>query len=562
MLGFTKKRNRQRTARRQKAQREQVRRLLLERLDERALMAADLGMLDEGLEGAYFDTLQETLNNQILAAPAPLVGDALATLEVDTSQFIRVIGDRLAALEFADGEVVTTELARQRLSDALTISLDSVQVVRDEDDDVRFEILLDGSQLGALVDLDLVGADPEIELKLGGDNQVTLNVDWKYLLSFGVREVDGVSAFYVDTSAANELAIDYTASIRSTFTGDDSGKGQVGVFVAELEAADTPSQFSGGYTLDVLGDAESPQVAGELTGAGDAYLAVSASFFPTFMTHEEENLINFGVTAEARVGYDTTVTFDAEGGTFTGANSVTVGMHDVTLDLGRIYSEFIDPIVGRLQDGLRPAKPALDMLTEPLPLIGDLYAMAGWEAPTAMTVGLDAGVAAGKMTASQAALVEKTVTGLQAIVNYRGLGGSESGEESQFSFQIEKSGVDPQSAADREQTIQDNLRKINEEGFFLQLADKHKPGADSSWKSGYSWATEFEGSIDVPLLTDHTVLAAMLLGDTSSEFFTFDAVAGFNFDLEVDVPIAPLLNMVSLTGGIGFAGNFNLSGGL
>ncbi len=476
---------------------------------------------------------------------APFVGDALASSEVETSRFVSTVGSQLEGVAFAAGQQVTTEAVVQQLSNALGVSPDAIIVSgQDGDSDIRFTVSLTGNS-EAQVDLDLVGADPTLELKLGGENAVDLDVTWTYELTFGVREdAQGVSEFYIDSSAADEVAIDYTATLRSDFA---DGKGRVGVFVADIDASDVVSVFEGEYVLDVAGDAEAPQVTGALSGEGDAYLDIDAAFFPTFLEHQSDALINLAVTAQAQVTYDTELGFDSQGELTATNNTVAVAMNDVTLDLGSVYRDFIDPLIGNLQDNLRPVKPVVDFLTAPLPVISDLSVLAGYGEITALS--------------SAPASVQKAVRGLDAILDYTGLNQTEAGEENQFSFRVESSGVDPRTAADRQAAIEANLQKVQEEGFFLRLNDKHQEGADESWKSQLSWKTAFEGAIDVPFLTDPQVLAGFLLGDENSDFFTFDVDASIDFGLQVNIPIAPLLNFVSVTGGIGFEGQFNLGGG-
>ncbi len=76
-----------------------------------------------------------------------------------------------------------------------------------------------------------------------------------------------------------------------------------------------------------------------------------------------------------------------------------------------------------------------------------------------------------------------------------------------------------------------------------------------------SWNTQFGGSFDLPFLTEFDTLAGFLLGDTSSDFFTFDISTAFSIDFEVSVPIVPLLNLVQLNAGFGIHGSIDLDGG-
>ncbi|MEZ6136519.1 MAG: hypothetical protein R3C53_16610 [Pirellulaceae bacterium] len=52
--------------------------LRLESLDSRQMMAADLGVIDEGFQGELLDSLQAQVNSNVFRSEAPLVGSQLA----------------------------------------------------------------------------------------------------------------------------------------------------------------------------------------------------------------------------------------------------------------------------------------------------------------------------------------------------------------------------------------------------------------------------------------------------------------------------------------------------
>lgn len=527
--------------------------LRIESLDQRLLMAADLSAIEEGFESGYFATLQRTINEDVLSVQAPLIGDALAS-EVGTSespsQFIASLGERLAAVSL-DGDVQIEDV-KAELAAALDLGKEAIEVFgADGDKDIRFEVTLaDKQSYERAVDLDLAGADPEIELLLGTDDQVDLDIHWNYKLAFGVREdASGVSSFYIDSSAADEISLHYTATVRDDFA---DGRGRVGVVVAEIEAGDEPSRFSGTYELDVEDSESGAAVTGTLRGSGEANLDIEGSFLPSFLEQGSEGIINLGVFADGRITYDTDLGFGA-GVVDTTSNQIDVAMENVSLDLGKLYSEFVDPLIGELQENLKPVKPIVDFLTQPLPVISDLYELAGQGSANALSLagyGPSSGVA-------------RTVGVIDAIINYRGLPNADSrGQESLFSFEVSKSGVDPKTAEDREEQIRRNLDRLERGELELELADQHKnPEQHADWEKSFAWQAEFDGSIDVPLLTNFETLAGFLLGDATGELFTFDVDADFQFGVDVDIPIVSLLNFVSLTGGIDFELQMGVDGG-
>lgn len=549
---------------RKSLKRELGRTLQLESLSKRELLAADLSLVDAGLADVDFGQIQQSLNTRIEQAPAPFIGDAIATelgsTNANSAQFVSRIDERAEAFVLADNSassIASVEAAIHAAFDGLA-EVEIEVSGRDGDSDIRFDVGLSGSHnYSQGVTLDLVGADPEIDLRAGGEDQVELNMNWSYRLSFGVRELsDGSSEFYHDTSASNEIIIDFTATMKNDF---DNGRGKVGVFFGEIGAdQDDPAQtsrFVGRYVLDVThNDSGTTTVAGTLTGVGEANLDVRGSFLPNYETDEEdERLIDLAVTADGKVTYRTNITFELDGEVDWTHNNVEVELDDVTVDLGKIYTEFVDPLVSDLQDSLKPLKPLVEFMNKPLPVISDVYELAGKGSVTALTL---AGYGANHP-------LVRTLNTIEAILNYRGLDSAESEQsETLLSFSLSKSGVDSKTA-DREQADRESrLEYFRNNGLQIELADKHKnPEEHAEWERSLAWSSEFDGAIDLPFLTDSDTLVGFLLGDNQSEFLTFELDGNFNMDLSVDVPIVPLANMVSLVGGLGLEFFVDLDGG-
>lgn len=538
--------------------------LRLESLSKRELLAADLSLVDPGLAAVDFGQIQESINTRIQQAPAPFIGDAIAT-ELgnganNSSQFVSRIDERAEAFALND----VSEVNISSVTAAIHAAFDGFAEVdievsgQDGDSDIRFDVTLSGSRSYLEgVTLDLVGADPEIDLRAGGEDQVELDMDWSYKLSFGVRESgDGSSVFYHDTSSSNEVVIEFTATIKNDF---DSGRGKVGVFFGEIQAdQDNPSQvsrFRGRYTLDISqNDSGTTTIAGTLTGAGEANLDVRGSFLPKFDADAESGrLIDLAVTADGKVTYRTDITFEADGQVDWTHNNVEVALEDVTVDLGKIYTEFVDPLVSDLQESLKPLKPMVEFLNKPLPVISDVYELAGKGSVTALKL---AGYGADHP-------LVRTLNTIDAILNYRGLEGAASdSSENLLSFSLSKSGVDSKTAAREQADRESRLEHFRNNGLQIQVAEKHRdPEKHAEWEKSLAWSSKFDGAIDLPFLTDSDTLVGFLLGDTHSEFFTFELAGNFNMELSVDVPIVPLANMVSLVGGLGVEFKVDLDGG-
>ncbi|MEL6896466.1 MAG: hypothetical protein AAFP90_10220, partial [Planctomycetota bacterium] len=306
----------------------QQRRLTMQRLDQRQLLAADLGLLDDGLQSGFFGNLQSTINQDVLATPAPFVGSALADSLTNESgqsnQFFASIESKLQQLDIASDATIAE--ATQQIATALEIDPSSIRVSGDDGDSlIRFNISFSESFVSpAGVDLELVGADPELEVLLGTENAVDLQVDLTYEIAFGVQEnAEGISQFFFNTDILDEVTIDYAATLREDF---DSGKGRVGVFIADFEHGGTDaSQFNGQYKLNLEQSDDAILIGGSLTGEGAAVLDIDAAFFPNVDLGTD--LINLGVTAEGSVTYDTKIDFE-NGGINADDNEIIVGIND------------------------------------------------------------------------------------------------------------------------------------------------------------------------------------------------------------------------------------------
>ncbi|MEL7266705.1 MAG: calcium-binding protein, partial [Planctomycetota bacterium] len=378
---------------------------------------------------------------------------------------------------------------------------------------------------------------------------VDLQVDLTYEIAFGVQEnAEGISQFFFNTDILDEVTIDYAATLREDF---DSGKGRVGVFIADFEHGGTDaSQFNGQYKLNLEQSDDAILIGGSLTGEGAAVLDIDAAFFPNVDLGTD--LINLGVTAEGSVTYDTKIDFE-NGGINADDNEIIVGINDVAIDLGRIYNDFIDPMLTRLQDSLRPSAPAIDFLTKPIPILSELSELLGQGEITALDL---AGI-------GEDDPAYKAVMAIDAILSYDGLPSSALGAaQSVFSLEMPKQGFDPSVVRNRLDEVTENARKLKDDILNIELSDHFQsPQGQAEFERSMEWSREFEGTIDLPFLTDLDVLAGFLLGDATSELFTFEAAGSIGFEYDVSMPIAPLLNLVQLNAGLSVNASLKLAGG-
>ena len=167
------------------------------------------------------------------------------------------------------------------------------------EDDYLFHVPLTYQAVDT-VDLDLtLGANPFMEVWLGAEDAVEVQVDWHYDLWF---QIQGNNFSFVRN--ADDLTLAVTALAEGAFTA----VGRVGFLTAEL----TPLEVVGSFDY-VVGITEGS--GGTITvepqfhqTAGDDHvkMEIDARSFPTFLDFPlsfQPDVFNLGITAEADVRY-------------------------------------------------------------------------------------------------------------------------------------------------------------------------------------------------------------------------------------------------------------------
>jgi hypothetical protein len=197
---------------------------------------------------------------------------------------------------------------------------------------------------------------------------VNLTMDWSWLFKFGVDMRQG---FFLDTSTVNDLAVKVDAAL-------------VGGAVAKLgflqANADTIAGKLNGLKGTFAIDLVDPSADGRLTFTEIASPAFSAaSVFKTVLTADAGVHLALSVSAggsamlpKLLTDFRATWSFDATKKT----GSPKVAFDNVRLDVGSLASDFIWPIVQKIQQVLEPTKTVLDknsgFLRQRVPVISDL----------------------------------------------------------------------------------------------------------------------------------------------------------------------------------------------
>ncbi|MCA9069814.1 MAG: hypothetical protein KDA84_12865, partial [Planctomycetaceae bacterium] len=504
-------------------------------LEERLLLAADLGLIGEAFSHDFFVNLQDEIDSSVLSAPAPLVSGQLAE-SLGGDGFLGRI-DQLLDGFLAETQTPTLDDVTQALIDRLDTLIiapasgPEIAVLGDDGaDEIHFQLRLGGSET-RLLDLDLaLGNDPVIAALLGYQDQVNAQIDWALDLTFGVTETE----FFIDMGAANELKIDVSATLASDF----EGKGRVGVFISELEAGTAPSFFTGTYQVDLrqnqgetrltLGNDGFTDLAttGRLSGTGEANLATYNSFLPEFLSGGSSAVFNIAVDADAQITYQLsnvlTDVFDASGEQIKDFGpSPTIRFTNVMLDLGTFYNDFIRPIVEETQDALTDLEPVVDFLTEPVPLLDKLIPSK----PTVLDLAI---LAAGNKETLKTSLeaTKAAVEVIDAILDFdlsitetsqkvQPLGTFSAKAMRSFGTSSEPSGMDPMNTAKK--------AEITESNPNTNAADE----ASESSQVSRDFKASLGGRIIFPLLQDPSNVFKLLVGDITPQLFE----AAIDFDM-------------------------------
>ena len=522
------------------------RRLLLEALDQRSLMAADLAIVDDGMAQNFVEEVQAELNSRVLRHNLPFVGDALQHELTDSagqsSQFLGKVADNLGDLSLSGNANVTD--VTSALQNVLGASLTSIDVryPTGDNSDVQFHLSLrETQQFENATQLNLPGADPQLELLLQlGNNAVDLDLHWRYDLIFGVREDSvGDSRLYFETSATDELQLDYVATVDA---GALNAKGKIGVLVGTFTQPDKSLRYEGNFTLNVGQSASrSPTLSGLLSGSGTAEFQAIAELFPDSGSTNNEALFNLMVTTDAIVGYQTELRLDEQGHLDASqTNEITIAFHDVSLDVGRLQRELIDPFVFQLKDKLQPIKPVIDFLTDRMPVVSDLSEAAGQGPVSIVDV------------ASVSDPLANVLKAADAILDYDGLTNIYRKEEELFSYRLALSGWDPQ----------DGDRPVGEPEITESKSPYQDPDPDQQKaKTSALLGADLGVAFDLPILTDGDVLKGLLYGEPTSDLVTLGVDFSGELGFERRYPIPHLANLVGVDMSFTFQIEVDLDGG-
>jgi Ca2+-binding RTX toxin-like protein len=350
----------------------------LERLEDRTLLTGpDYSMVKQGLDGVL-GGLQAAASGRILGIDIPIVGAALKdSTEAKFFDAFKTSIDAAMGTAPASADDVKNDLnTALGISAPNTITIDST-----DPNDVKFKVHLEKTDsavsTGAFkFDIGL----PGLGLTTSSAGGLTVQLSYKFDLNFGVSSTDG---FYFDTSAFDATHHELTVGLKITMPGLNTS-GTLGFLQIAMNDGGLPNSGLPGSSFN-------PSFAFDVTPTGNKLALAQLPSFD-FVAHSNasingEAVVNLGVvvgfadvspgvpsqfpSVKANLHLDWNMN-SADTKAATLGSAPTVQFNQVQLDIGTFLSNFVDPVLGKIQTVLKPLQPVIDFLQAPIPVISDL----------------------------------------------------------------------------------------------------------------------------------------------------------------------------------------------
>ena len=359
--------------------------------------------------------VQKTLDSKV-STKLPIIGDQLAAgarfIEDFRGGFLSELTDKLrgagdnllgtlqeAMFGFFDGDL---GLLLDYNGDSTVTKDDIVLTFRHEDgtiwndgedprlqDAVQFNFHL-GQSITLGTDLSVDFGVPGLALDIQGSPEITAG--WDLFLGFGVSVTD---YFYLDVAppeafsvagdgvitsgpaAAHELSLGFNAVLTSDPANPFHAKGTL--FFLQLDADDKLvnnefSHLSGSFFVDLADPGVGAAADGRLTPK--ELFAKGGAIKPLSAGLEAEAVVNLSLAAS--VGGSAVIprvlTDFNLGWSFVAGQPISapeIGFTNARMDLGSFVTDFLKPILGKVNDVLDPLDPVLDALQTRLPVLSD-----------------------------------------------------------------------------------------------------------------------------------------------------------------------------------------------
>ncbi|MBI3463970.1 MAG: hypothetical protein HY000_13065 [Planctomycetes bacterium] len=369
-------------------------------------LGSSLDVFADGLDG-FFTLLDTALDNQAFIARLPLIGDALG----DAVRFVGDLRDKIYDnLQTAGAKSV--DFVQQKIYEALgpgglgwlrdrqdaagstspaMVSVEDVIVspsnIGIDTDEVQFDVRLKQASTVASIPIDFDLGLPLLGLEVDGQIEVQIGFEWD--LVFGVSRDDG---FFIVTGATGvppemKVTLDVTApGLAATgMLGFLQVDATNGTDLNENGVIEESEQT--GLNATILVDLKDPSGDGRLTLPELASVSNFEDVVQArFSNDESANRADVNLHLVASFGGNVafpTIEADfnlawpfngssAAAATMELGRSPSLAFNNVTIMPGAAISEFLGPVLDTINDVLDPVRPAIDVLTKPLPIISEL----------------------------------------------------------------------------------------------------------------------------------------------------------------------------------------------
>jgi len=507
---------------------------------------SDLSAMSSGWQ-ALLDPIVELTSRDVFGVPLPLVGDALA----DAITFLADLRDSVLD-NFALVADRSNDAIRQVLFDALGPGgLDWLQDADADADVDREDIVLtladdspdDNVGEGEIQynvhlarDFFEVNLPISLDLNLPGlgfdvDGDVRVRTGFDFHLGFGLSLDDGV---YFDVSGADELTVFLEVTTPGLAVTGTLGFVQLDV----NDNASDPTSFSGSFSIDLLdgGDGDGRLTVAEVGSAGLGSL-LNASL-NAYANVDLQLVTSFGGSTgfpRLRADFNLDWAFAAADGEI-GSSDPTIGFTNVQINLGDFINQFAGPILRWVSDIVGPIEPALNVLTDPLPVISDLAGEDVTLVDLARMFGR-ADVAAFLQSVADVAELVKSIPEMASSL-WIDLGAFSVAADAARRLPGEAGALEPVDPSPPLTGIREQMETLDSGRAKQWTSDLHSGGG---------------GSISFPLIENPLTAFSLLLGN-DVDLFLFDmAPLGVDFSYSRYFPIPPFPIVGAEIGGRVFA---------
>ena len=323
----------------------------------------DLPLIGNGLQGAanfigdFRNGLLKNLRDEVNAAGG---NGATAVENAIKKALWNTLGPGGLDLlvDYDTGEALDTEAGFSQLD--VTLDCDTGLIVNMR---LKKEIaLLDTSQNP----IDFQIGVPGFGLEVDGNVVISIGFDLKF--GFGFNTEDG---FYFNSSAPAddpELVIEFKAEIPGLHAAGELLFLQLDV----TDNAENPSIFRGFFEVDLMDPNDDGKLTfSEITSSGTQLSDIVHANLGAEAHITLDLIASFGGnTAFPRVlaQFHLDWVFDLDNG----AGTPQIALTDIYLDLGSFISDFLGPILEKIQEVTEPLQPILDLVTARIPILSDL----------------------------------------------------------------------------------------------------------------------------------------------------------------------------------------------